>query len=71
MKTAKLVSGSAAEVGGSIRVNACNMVVGKRNCWVRRGRGHCLSNLNLQINHGPCILCLSLHFPGIIAFNIL
>jgi len=63
-KKSKRASGSAAEVGGSILVNVYNMVVSKRNCWVRSGRGHCLSNLNPQINHGPCILCLSLHFPG-------
>jgi len=64
VKKSKWASGSVAEVGGSILVNVCNMGVSKGNCWVRSGRGHCLSNLNPQINHGPCILCLSLHFPG-------
>ena len=64
VKKSKWAPGSVAEVGGSILVNVCNMVVSKGNCWVRSGRGHCLSNLNPQINHGPCILCLSLHFPG-------
>ena len=64
VKKSKRGSAAAAEVGGSILVNVCNMVVSKGNCWGRSGRGHCLSNLNPQINHGPCILCLSLHFPG-------
>ena len=61
VKKSKRASGSAAEIGGSILVNVCNMIVSKRNRWVRSGRGHCPSNLNPQINHGPCILCVSLH----------
>jgi len=64
VKTSKRASGFAAVVGGSIIVNVCNMIVNKKNYWVRSGRGHCLSHLNPEINHGPCILCLSLHFPA-------
>ena len=64
MKKSKRASGCVAEVGGYILVNVCDMVVSKRNCWVKSGRGHCLSNFNPQINHEPFILCLSLHFPG-------
>jgi len=64
VKKSKRASGSAAEVGGSNLLNFFNMVVSKSNCWVRSGRGHYLSNLNPQINHEPCILYWSLHFPG-------
>jgi len=71
VKKSKRASGSAAELGGSILVNVCNMVVSKKNCWLGAGGGHCLSNLNPQINHGPCILCLSLHFPGSIQHTLI
>jgi len=64
VKKSKWASGSAAEVGGSNLVNFFNMVVNKSNCWVGSGRGHYLSNLNPQMNHEPCILYFSLHFPG-------
>jgi len=64
VKKSKRGSASAAEVGGSILANVCNMVVSKGNCWVRSGRGHCLSNLNPQINDRTYILYLSLHPPA-------
>ena len=55
----------------SILVNVCNMVVGKRNYWVRSGRGHCLSNMNPQIDHGPDPAYPARVFTFLAAFNIL